>query len=52
MKSVPVFDPALCFSMVLARRYPNRAELARWAGIASTPEAKAQRACCSSGSRC
>ena len=38
--------------VALAGRYPNRAELARWSGIASTPEAKAQRACCSGGSCC
>lgn len=39
--------------VALAGRYPNRAELARWAGIAATPaaEAKAEGSCCS-GSRC
>ena len=37
--------------VALTGRYPNRAELARWAGIAeSTPEAK-QGGCCS-GSQC
>lgn len=38
----------------LAGRYPNRNELARWAGIAiapSTDEAAPAKACCS-GSRC
>ena len=40
--------------VALAGRYPNRAELARWAGIASAAEpeaAKAAAGCCS-GSRC
>jgi hypothetical protein len=41
--------------VALAGRYPNRAELARWAGIApaaAEPDAaKADGACCS-GSRC
>ena len=40
--------------VALAGRYPSRAELARWAGISSTPvnaEVKAASACCS-GSRC
>lgn len=39
--------------VALAGRYPNRAELARWAGIVTTPtaEAKAEGSCCS-GSRC
>jgi hypothetical protein len=37
--------------MALAGRYPNRAELARWAGI-SLPEAKPQTACCSGSSSC
>jgi thiamine pyrophosphate-dependent acetolactate synthase large subunit-like protein len=38
--------------VALAGRYPNRAELARWAGITLTAEGKAQRACCSGGSCC
>lgn len=37
--------------MALAGRYPNRAELARWAGI-NLPEAKPQTACCSGSSCC
>jgi len=38
--------------VALAGRYPNRAELARWAGIASAAEpAKPTGGCCS-GSRC
>ena len=36
--------------VALAGRYPNRAELARWAGI-SANRRKAQAGCCS-GSRC
>ncbi len=36
--------------VALAGRYPNRGELARWSGIASTSEAKAGGACCSAGS--
>lgn len=35
----------------LAGRYPSRDELARWAGIAPAPTAKAPGGCCS-GSRC
>lgn len=40
--------------VALAGRYPNRAELARWAGIApAAPEAaKAASACCSGGRCC
>jgi hypothetical protein len=40
--------------VALAGRYPNRAELARWAGIASAaePEAAKGAAGCCSGSRC
>ena len=40
--------------VALAGRYPNRAELARWAGIspaATEPEAAKAAGCCS-GSRC
>ncbi len=38
--------------VVLAGRYPNRAELARWAGITpSETESKSAGGCCS-GSRC
>lgn len=36
--------------VALAGRYPNRAELARWAGIAQTEE-KPESGCCS-GSKC
>lgn len=36
--------------VALAGRYPNRAELARWAGIVATQE-KPDSGCCS-GSRC
>lgn len=35
----------------LAGRYPSREELARWAGVAAAPAAKAAGGCCS-GSRC
>ena len=41
--------------VALAGRYPNRAELARWAGIASAAEpevAKAAAGCCSGSRRC
>jgi hypothetical protein len=38
--------------VALAGRYPSRAELARWAGIAQEGEAKAQGACCSGGRCC
>ena len=41
--------------VALAGRYPNRAELARWAGIAQAaaePEAAKAAAGCCSGSRC
>ena len=37
--------------MALAGRYPNRAELTRWAGITETAEAKPASSCCS-GSKC
>lgn len=37
--------------MALAGRYPTRAELARWAGIATAVEIKPQGGCCTS-SRC
>lgn len=37
--------------VVLAGRYPNRAELARWAGIAAEIAPQSQGGCCS-GSRC
>ncbi|WP_424362591.1 arsenite efflux transporter metallochaperone ArsD [Methylocystis parvus] len=36
--------------IALAGRYPNRAELARWAGVTETAEAQ-QGSCCG-GSRC
>lgn len=37
--------------VALAGRYPVRAELARWAGIADVTEAKPQGGCCA-GSKC
>jgi SAM-dependent methyltransferase len=37
--------------VALAGRYPNRAELARWAGIRQTDEQKPANSCCS-GSKC
>ncbi|MGC8731120.1 arsenite efflux transporter metallochaperone ArsD [Comamonas sp. C11] len=37
--------------VALAGRYPNRAELARWAGIATAGGTQPQGGCCS-GSRC
>lgn len=37
--------------VALAGRYPNRTELARWAGISATGTQPSQGACCS-GSRC
>lgn len=37
--------------VALAGRYPNRTELARWAGIATLSVPQSQGACCS-GSRC
>ncbi|MGZ8152381.1 MAG: arsenite efflux transporter metallochaperone ArsD [Methylococcaceae bacterium] len=37
--------------VALAGRYPNRAELARWAGIVQTEE-KPQSGCCGGGSSC
>ena len=39
-------------TMALAGRYPNRAELARWAGLSAAPaESKPASPCCS-GSKC
>lgn len=38
--------------MALAGRYPNRAELARWAGITATQEESKPAAKCCSGSSC
>jgi len=38
--------------VALAGRYPNRAELARWAGIAPTETETQPAAGCCSGSRC
>ncbi len=38
--------------VALAGRYPNRAELARWAGIVEVTEPKAQSGCCSGKSSC
>ncbi|MBA5686549.1 arsenite efflux transporter metallochaperone ArsD [Rugamonas apoptosis] len=38
--------------VALAGRYPNRAELGRWAGIATAETAPAQGACCSGGRCC
>jgi len=38
--------------VALAGRYPTRAELARWAGIAGTVEVKPQSSCCSRSSCC
>ncbi len=37
--------------IALAGRYPNRAELARWAGVAETNEAK-QGSCCGNSPCC
>ncbi len=37
--------------VVLAGRYPNRAELARWTGIAEANPLKTVKSCCS-GSKC
>ncbi|MGO9431135.1 arsenite efflux transporter metallochaperone ArsD [Rhodoblastus sp.] len=37
--------------IALAGRYPNRAELARWAGVTDNSEAK-QGSCCGGSSRC
>lgn len=37
--------------IALAGRYPDRAELGRWAGIKQAPEVLASASCCS-GSRC
>jgi len=37
--------------IALAGRYPNRAELARWAGVADEAEAK-QSSCCGGSSCC
>lgn len=38
--------------MALAGRYPNRAELSRWAGIAETAAAEKGASSCCSGGRC
>ena len=38
--------------VAMAGRYPSRAELARWAGIAQEPEAQAAGGCCSGGRCC
>ena len=38
--------------VALAGRYPNRAELARWAAIGETATLKPQSACCSGKSCC
>lgn len=38
--------------MALAGRYPNRAELSRWAGIAETPASEKGASSCCSGGRC
>ncbi len=38
--------------VALAGRYPNRAELARWAGIVEVAQAKPQGGCCSGKSAC
>lgn len=38
--------------VALAGRYPNRTELARWAGITETIEAKQQGSCCSGNRSC
>lgn len=37
--------------VALAGRYPNRAELARWAGISESGQPQSQSSCCS-GSQC
>ena len=38
--------------VVLAGRYPSRADLARWAGLAMSDAKTAADACCSGGSCC
>ena len=38
--------------VALAGRYPTRADLARWSGIARVTDIKPQDASCCSGSRC
>lgn len=38
--------------VALAGRYPSRADLARWAGLAQPAEAAAQGGCCSGGRCC
>jgi hypothetical protein len=38
--------------MALAGRYPNRTELARWAGITDPGTPKSQDSCCSGGRCC
>lgn len=39
-------------AVALAGRYPNRGELARWAGISATPEAGEPAGKCCSGTSC
>lgn len=39
-------------AVALAGRYPNRGELARWAGISATPEASKPAGKCCSGTSC
>lgn len=38
--------------IALAGRYPTRADLARWSGIAASADASPQAGSCCSGSRC
>ncbi|MGC9158662.1 MAG: arsenite efflux transporter metallochaperone ArsD [Terracidiphilus sp.] len=38
--------------VALAGRYPDRSELARWAGMASFKSFRTIRSCCSGGGRC
>ena len=62
MKSIQLHQLALCCStggcgvdvdQALAGRYPTRADLARWAGIASQPAAaEPPSGCCSNGKCC
>jgi hypothetical protein len=50
-EALPLF--LLDGEVALAGRYPNRAELARWAGIAQTAaETKPANSCCSGGKCC
>ena len=47
MKTIQIFDPALCQIFdALAGRYPNRAELARWASVTETVAEAKQVGCC------